>query len=115
MVDNFVRVTSSGEVEFEKHNQAIMEAGKLAEENKCHAILYDISDAIFKEYHVSGIKHAERADEICINTSNKKRAIFGKPEQMEMLQYFETVAENRSISLKAFTDESEAIEWLKGK
>jgi hypothetical protein len=47
-----------------------------------------------------------------INLHTLKRALLFTNKNHELVQFFENVATNRGQWVKAFTDESEAIEWL---
>ncbi len=111
-IDGIVWVTSVGNVEFDLHNKAIADAAKLAVENQSEAILFDLRNAIFAEYHVAGIKHAEAAPALGIRPEYKI-AILGIMDQIGMLEYFENVAINRGIMAKVYTVEGEAVAWLK--
>jgi hypothetical protein len=41
-----------------------------------------------------------------------RSAILDRPENIERIRFFETVAVNRGLNVKIFADEDKAIEWL---
>ncbi len=43
-----------------------------------------------------------------------KSAILDRPENIERIRFFETVAVNRGLNVKVFADEKKAIQWLLG-
>lgn len=111
-IDDIVWVTSSGETEFDRNTQAIEAAATLAKEKHTECIVFDIRDAVYKEFHVSGIKHAAMAHELGMK-SEFKIGLLGTESQTKMLQYYEHIAFNYGITAKRFTDESRMLEWLK--
>ena len=107
--DSIVRVVSAGEVEFDRTTQAMKDAARLAKENDFKAILFDIRDAIYREYHVTAIEHAKMARDVGIEPQFNV-AVLGRAGS-DMLMYVENVAINRGLSAKSFTSESEALDW----
>ena len=41
-----------------------------------------------------------------------KSAILDRPENIERIRFFETVAVNRGLNVRVFADEETAVEWL---
>lgn len=111
-IAGIVWVTSTGETEFDRNTQAIEAAAQLAKEKQTESIVFDIRNAIYKEFHVSGIKHAEMAHELRMK-SEFKIGLLGIENQSKLLQYYEHIAFNYGIKAKRFTDESRMLEWLK--
>ena len=112
MDDGYVRVGSSGVYDFDTNSQAIEGAARLAAEQGCKGIMFDIRNLIHREYHVTAIRHVKSIRELGIKPDNRI-AVLGKPEDAAMLEYFETISLNRGVMVKSFTDEEDAIAWLK--
>jgi hypothetical protein len=71
----------------------------------CRQMTGEISEA--EKFHF--VQHAEKTRDRLIKT-----AILGRNDQISPDRFFENIAQNLVINLKAFTDFDEAENWLKG-
>jgi hypothetical protein len=71
----------------------------------CRLMTGEISEAEKFQF----VKHAEKTRERLIKT-----AILGRDDQISPDRFYENIAQNLIINLKAFTDFDEAENWLKG-
>ena len=79
-------------------------------QHKCFKALFDCSHmigemGIFQRFQV--IQYAEKTRDIALKT-----AILGREDQVLPDKFAETVAMNRGINLRVFTDLEEAKNWL---
>jgi hypothetical protein len=58
-------------------------------------------------------KHGDLLESLGGNVHKLKRAIVVNSRQLEKAKFFENVATNRGQRVRVFTDEKEAIAWLK--
>ena len=111
MEQGIVRVVYRGKPQFHLTTEMMREVGRVASENRSTMLLFDVREAEDSEYHVSAIKHTELAPALGINQSYRT-ALLGRKGDPR-LPYIEDVAVNRGFRLKVFTDEAEAVAWLR--
>ena len=109
--EGHIRVIYRGKVDYGATDTMLREIGQLAAANKRDRLLFDIRNADTQGAYVDAIRHAEEADSLGVRKTFHI-AVLGKPGD-PMLQYVENVTINRGYRLKAFTDESEALRWLR--
>ena len=109
--DGIVRATYRGEVAYDAVFGTIRNVARTAAEQQTDLLLFDIREAVFREFHVTIIRHAEEARSLGIEPTFRI-AVLAAMEN-EKLKYIEDVAVNRGFQVKVFTEESEALAWLK--
>jgi hypothetical protein len=109
--DGIVRVTVSGDVKLAEGGAAIARASRAAQDAGSKLLLFDITQAQYREYHAAAIHHAKDAHRKGI--VKFRIAILGKTGDAK-LSFFENVANNRGIRARSFTAERDAVRWLKG-
>lgn len=107
-----VRATYRGDMAYDATTDMLRTVGALASEHGSERLLFDLREANYQDYHLAIIRHAEEGPALGIDRSFRI-ALLGSVES-SMLAYMEAVAVNRGFWVKAFTDESEALAWLKG-
>lgn len=105
-------VTASGKDEsledVEEYGMKVIEQGILS---NCRKIL---CDEINLEYNLSTIDTFESAKFISENAPKVcKVALVSNPKNLPDAKFWETVTFNRGLTVKVFTDKSEAEVWLK--
>jgi len=106
-----VRVVYRGKVEFDLTTGMLRDAANMASENNTSSLLFDIRDADYRGYHLEAIKHTDQGPALGISLTFRVAFLGSKGE--EMLAFVENVTANRGYRSKAFTDESEALAWLR--
>ncbi len=106
------RVLYRGDVSFDVTTEMIRKVGRIAKENESSLLLFDIREAGEAPYHANAITHTEQAPSLGIDRSYRT-AFLGRDGDPR-LEYIETVTINRGFRTKSFTDEAEAIAWLRG-
>jgi hypothetical protein len=106
-----VRATYRGAAEYGAVSDMLRKVGRIAAEMQSKLLLFDLREVDFKDYHADTIRHAEDAPALGIDRSFRI-ALLGSGGN-PMLRYLENVAVNRGFQVKAFTDESEAVAWLR--
>ena len=109
--DGIVRVVYRGKVEFDLTTEMLREVAGMAMKNNASSLLFDIRDADYTHYHVEAIEHTEQGPALGIERTFRIAFLGASGE--EMLQFVENVTTNRGYQSKAFTDESEALAWLR--
>jgi hypothetical protein len=107
----FVRVTYRGDVEYAATTEMLRKVAVIAAETQCEVLLFDIREANYRDYHLGTIRHAEEGPTLGIDRTF--RIAFLGASSNPMLKYVEAVTVNRGYWAKAFTDESEAVLWLR--
>ena len=108
-----VRVTYRGAVEYGATTEMLRNVGRIASEMQSKLLLFDVREAEFQSYYAESIKHAEEGPALGIDRAF--RIAFLGSEGNPMLGYIENVSVNRGFLVKAFTEESEAIAWLRAE
>lgn len=106
-----IRVVYRGKVKFDETTKMLREVARMAAESKTFCLLFDIRDADYKQYYQEAIKHTEQGPSLGIGLTF--RIAFLGADEEEMLRFVENVTANRGYRSKAFTDESEALAWLR--
>ncbi len=107
----FTRVAYIGKVSYDTSTSMMRDLAKLSERGG-QKFLIDLRNAEPSYSHVTPIQHVEEAPSLGLPGSNRT-ALLGAEKDRTMLQYVENVAVNRGILVKAFVDESEAVNWLR--
>lgn len=107
--DGIVRTVIKGEVGQSRSAHAIELAANTAAKAHSQLLLFDITHAVYRDYHAPAIEQARSASRTGLIKC--RIAILGKPGDPK-LPYFENVAVNRGIRARSFTIETAAIEWL---
>ena len=109
--DDIARVSYRGEVDYAATTDMLRTVAALAAEKGLKRLLFDIRNAQYHYYHLGAVRHAEEGPSLGIDHSF--RIVFlGAPTE-SMLGYVEAVTKNRGYWAKAFTDEQEALAWLR--
>jgi hypothetical protein len=101
----------SGKFSDENAVIAINDIVESCTEFQCFKVLLDcrlMTGEISEAEKFQFIKHAEKTRERLIKT-----AILGRDDQISQDRFYENIAQNLIINLKAFTDFNEAEKWLK--
>jgi hypothetical protein len=109
--DGVVRATYRGEVAYDPVFEMIRSVARTAVQRQSDLLLFDIREAVFREFHVAIIKFAEEARGLGIEPTFRIAVLAAM--EVERLKYLEDVAVNRGFQVKVFTEESEALAWLK--
>lgn len=107
-----IRAVYRGKADFDVTTDMLRKVAQIASENKSSLLLFDAREADYQGYQVEAIKHAEQGPSLG-NYRAFRIALLGSKGHDEMFRYFENVAVNRGYQSQAFTDESEAVAWLR--
>jgi len=107
-----VRVTYRGDVEYEATTEMLRRVGRMAADMQTGLLLFDIREANYAYYHLGTLKHAEEGPSLGIDRSFRI-AFLGEADN-PMLGYIEAVSVNRGYWVKAFSEEVDAVDWLRG-
>jgi hypothetical protein len=110
--DGIIRVVYRGKADFQVTTDMLRKVARIALENKSSLLLFDAREADYQGYQVEAINHAEQGPSLG-NYRTFRIALLGPKGYDEMFRYFENVAVNRGYRSRAFTDESEAVAWLR--
>jgi len=83
-----------------------------AAKHKQRRILIDNRDVTFTTDSYDNIKIADSLESSLLQNMGFKAARIEREEQLAPAKFFETVVLNRSLNLKAFPSEREALDWL---
>ena len=89
----------------------IKELGDIPKKHGYSTILVDVRDFNYNFNTLKRFQLSEYWVKICRELGFIKTAIIGKQEKMDKLS--ENVVINRGFDFRLFTDEKEAIDWLK--
>ena len=106
-----VRVTYRGQVEYEATTEMLRNVAAIAAEMRSRSLLFDIREANYRDYHFGTIRHAEEGPSLGIDKGF--RIAFLGAEGNPMLDYIVAVTSNRGYWANAFTDEAQALAWLR--
>jgi len=106
-----IRVVYRGKVEFDLTTQMLRDVARMASANNTSSLLFDIRDADYARYYLEAVKHTEQGPALGITPTFRVAFLGAKGEKM--LDFVENVTANRGYRSKAFTDESEALAWLR--
>jgi hypothetical protein len=105
------RVVYRGRFQFEVTTEMLRKVGRIAAENLSDRLLIDVREAGEGQYHVNAIRHAEQAHELGIDRGFRIALLVRQGDPR--FPYVEDVLVNRGFQAKAFTDEAEALAWLR--
>ena len=108
--EKIIRIVYRGRAQFDITTDMLREINRLGTESGIKSVLVDISEAVDPDYHVNAIRHVEQSPSLGVDASYRLAIL--STENDERLPYIETVASNRGLQLKCFTDETDAIAWL---
>ena len=111
VVDAVVRVTTEGPITLDRGSEIIKRAAQAAVENSSRSVLFDIREAAFPHFLTDMIEYARLAPTLGLDRSFRI-AFFGAKGELD-LRFLESVAVNRGFQAKVFTDETQALSWLK--
>jgi hypothetical protein len=108
---DYLHVTFSGAFSFAAAKCSIDAIVNACEEERCSSVLFDCRPmtgemSIVDRYEIG--QHGAR-----IVPPGIKIAMLGREDQILPDKFLETVADNRGLILRVFSDENEATEWLK--
>ena len=106
-----IRAVYSGDADFGVTTEMLRKVARISSESQSKLLLFDIREADDRQYRIDAIGHGEQAPALGIDQTF--RIAFLRSRSDQMLRYIETVTLNRDFRAKAFTDESEAVAWLK--
>jgi hypothetical protein len=110
--ENYLLVTTSGIddnlVQVQEYARAVIEAAHKYQSLKilCDERLLTYNLSTFDTFELANF--ASQYAKFC-----RKIAIVCNPNSLEAGKFYETVSQNRGLTVKIFTDFSEAEEWLK--
>ena len=90
---------------------AVTSAFEAARKHGCTRILFDIRKANNPDFHHKVMRSAKRA--IDLGIMDFRVALVDTPGSA-LLKFIDDVAANRSLPVRCYNDESEAMKWLKG-
>ena len=115
-VNNCIVGRFEGEFTSKAFDDYLQEISRVAKQYDCLSFLNDLRGADMK---FSVFDLSESPTRTIASTFDRrwKRAIVLNPDSLstEKREFFETVNENRGVSVKTFNDMAEALDWLKTK
>jgi hypothetical protein len=109
--EGVVWVVLRGEIAFQDSMRSMKAAAEAARLHRTDRLLYDIRDSHHAEFHASTLESARMAPDLGLNTA-LRCAVLGA-EGDPRLPFIEDVAANRGFKARAFTDEAQALAWVK--
>jgi len=110
--DGLIRVVYRGVVEYGATTDMLREVARIGSEAQSRLVLFDVREADYRHYHAETIRHAQEGPALGIDQWTFRMAFLGSGIN-EMLRYIENVSVNRGFRVRAFTDEAEAVAWLR--
>lgn len=115
----FVHGKIAGHINQEIIWQYVTALNTCLKNNNANLILSDFREAVIpfsvvEIFHLPD-KHDVITQSMGLNVKAIKRAMLFNDSSHELVQFFENVATNRGQSVKTFSNETEALEWLLGK
>ena len=111
--DGIVWVELRGDITFQDSINAMRAASAAAHQNSADRLVFDLRASRHAEFHAMTLESARMAPDLGLSTA-LVGAIIGN-EGDPRLPFIENVATNRGFTLRAFTDASQAVAWLKAK
>jgi len=108
-----IRVVYRGTVEYGATTAMLGEVARIGAETRSRLLLFDIREADYQNYYTDTVRHAQEGPALGIEQKTFRIAFLGS-ERNPMLQFIEDVTVNRGFEVKVFTEESEALAWLRG-
>ena len=106
-----IRVIYRGAVLYHQTVEMLRQVAGIAAGSARPLVLFDIRDADYENYQVNTIRHAEEGPALGID--NKFRIAFLAATDNSMLQFIENATVNRGFQTKVFTNETQALAWLR--
>ena len=110
--DNIVWVELRGEISFNDSVRAMKAASEAARRHATDRLVFDIRGTHHPEFHAVTLESARMAPDIGLNTA-LRCAVLGDEKDRQRLTFIEDVAANRGFKARAFTDEQQALAWVK--
>lgn len=110
--DGVVWVELRGEISFNDSLRAMKAASEAARRHASDRLMFDIRGTHHPEFHAVTLESARMAPDIGLNTA-LRCAVLGDEKDRQRLSFIEDVAANRGFKARAFTDEAQALAWLK--
>jgi len=110
--DGVIWVELRGEISFNDSLRAMKAASEAARRHVTDRLIFDIRGTHHPEFHAVTLESARMAPDIGLNTA-LRCAILGDEKDRPRLDFIEDVAANRGFKARAFTDEAQALAWLK--
>ena len=111
-IGDYIHFEYSGKFSDENAIIAVNDIVEACTNHQCFKVLLDcrkMTDDINEAEKFQFIQHAQKTRERLIKT-----AILGREDQISPDRFYENIAQNFIINLKAFTNFDEAKSWLKG-
>lgn len=109
----FVRVTPTGELDFETSKKAIIEIGSTTAHLVDYVILLDTRQ-VKVQMSVADLWYLAAEFRNLRETKPSKTAVLCPIENFDNADFFALCSENRGFRVKAFTSFEDAIDWLIG-
>jgi hypothetical protein len=110
--EGVVWVELRGLIAFDDSMRAMKMAAEAARTYATDRLVFDIRGTRHPEFHVAALESARIAPDLGLSTA-LRCAVLGNPDD-ERLGFIEDVAANRGFKTRAFTDEAQALAWVKG-
>lgn len=105
-----IRIVYQGKPEPAITTRMLREVGERVAQTGCERLLFDVRNADLSDVYIDAIRHTEEAEQLGIHRA-LRIAVLGRPDPV--LPYLENVTVNRGYQVKAFTDETLALAWLR--
>jgi hypothetical protein len=109
--DGVVWVELRGEIAFQDSLRSMRAAAEAARAHRTDRLVFDIRASHHPEFHAATLESARMASDVGLSTA-LRCAVLGKPGDAR-LPFIENVAANRGFKARAFTDEAQALAWVR--
>lgn len=110
--DNLVRVTFLGEFHGPSTTIARQQkVGKILDQHSCKRVLFDFRQAKVADSIIETHSVASEGNKLGFDWLTKMAILFSG--DLKKLKYFEIMMTQMGYTVKAFTNEAEALNWLK--
>lgn len=109
--EGYVRVTFSGQFTLDEAKRSIDAMVAACARERCTSVLFDcrpMSGSLTVSHRFAVAEYGAS-----VVPSTLKVAMLGRPDQLLPDRFLENVARNRGMTMTLFTDEDEAIAWLR--
>ena len=108
---NYVRLALVGELTLADHDTARADVAVSLADNGCNKLLIDASLAEPKmspgDHYIFTAEHESHLPKDLFT------AIVHRPSETDKFQFIENIGVNRGMNMKVFTDERQAVNWLR--
>lgn len=111
--DDYIRIDCQGRTSYTIARKMLTELADKASWLEHKKLLFDLRGAAYDHAYADTINHAQEVESLGFG-DGFRTALLGDEKDRSMLQYIEDVAVNRGFKVKAFVDEPQAVEWLRG-